>query len=129
MSAFTIYATLVWTTLDLTHPVAAGGGVASAAVRRALLPFSALVAVTATSGAFVAGAVCCIEPVPVPVLPLGAPFTLLSALVRCLPGLFRCGLDFWKYLCEECVAKPRLPTSPTAVFGVSGRQHCRQAAC
>jgi len=61
VSAFTIYATLAWTTLDLAHPkpLLAGLSQEAAAVARRVrgvaLPFGALVAVTATSGAFVAG--------------------------------------------------------------------------
>jgi cytochrome c oxidase assembly protein subunit 15 len=60
MSAFTIYGTLVWTTLSLalpTPPAAAAPAAAAAArsLRAAALPVAALVAVTAGSGAFVAG--------------------------------------------------------------------------
>lgn len=61
VSAFTIYSTLVWTSLDLAYPramLASAGEAAQHAARRIrsrVLPFSALVAVTATSGAFVAG--------------------------------------------------------------------------
>lgn len=75
-SAFAIYATLVWTTLDLARPqpilarvaesassaahaaVSAVGkaqGAAAAALRARVLPLSLLVGVTAISGAFVAG--------------------------------------------------------------------------
>lgn len=61
VSAFTIYSTLVWTSLDLAYPramLASTGEAAQHAARRIrtrVLPFCALVAVTATSGAFVAG--------------------------------------------------------------------------
>ncbi|KAG2435296.1 hypothetical protein HXX76_007372 [Chlamydomonas incerta] len=61
VSAFAIYATLTWTTLDLMYPRAATAGAAepllrsTAAARGRLLPLAALIAVTATSGAFVAG--------------------------------------------------------------------------
>jgi cytochrome c oxidase assembly protein subunit 15 len=63
VSAFSIYSVLVWTTLDLIHPktllstAGAQGAISSipAVIRSRLLPFSALVALTATSGAFVAG--------------------------------------------------------------------------
>ncbi len=61
ISAFAIYTTLVWTTLDLAYarPISAAAGTASQlaakGLRRYLLPMSALIAVTATSGAFVAG--------------------------------------------------------------------------
>ncbi|GLC33590.1 hypothetical protein PLESTB_000092600 [Pleodorina starrii] len=61
VSAFAIYATLVWTTLDLLYPRPATLGAAegvlqsTAAARRVLLPLAALIAITATSGAFVAG--------------------------------------------------------------------------
>lgn len=75
-SAFAIYATLVWTTLDLTRPspvlssvaasvsaathaaVSAAGkaqAAAAAVLRSRALPLSVLVGVTAISGAFVAG--------------------------------------------------------------------------
>ncbi len=75
-SAFAIYSTLAWTTLDLIRPapllstvVAAAGGArhaaltmaanaqaaGGAALRAAALPLAALVGVTAVSGAFVAG--------------------------------------------------------------------------
>lgn len=75
-SAFAIYATLVWTTLDLARPspllanvassasamthaaVSAAGkaqAAAAAALRARVLPLSVLVGVTAVSGAFVAG--------------------------------------------------------------------------
>ena len=56
VSAFSIYSVLVWTTLDLINPKPwwSGGG-AMASVRSRLVPFAVLVAVTATSGAFVAG--------------------------------------------------------------------------
>lgn len=75
-SAFAIYATLVWTTLDLARPTpllaslagkaaeAAHSAVAAAAkqqhaaaalLRARVLPLSVLVGVTAVSGAFVAG--------------------------------------------------------------------------
>lgn len=74
VSAFSIYSVLVWTALDLAprrYELTAGPGVgggrplmaivakeaaaASKMVRSRLLPFAALVAVTAASGAFVAG--------------------------------------------------------------------------
>lgn len=61
VSAFAIYATLVWTTLDLMYPRPATAGSpegvlrATASARGRLLPLAALIAVTATSGAFVAG--------------------------------------------------------------------------
>lgn len=60
-SAFAIYATLVWTTLGvaLPHPPAVAAGPAAARAARALaalaLPATALIGVTAVSGAFVAG--------------------------------------------------------------------------
>lgn len=60
-SAFAIYATLVWTALGLAQPyppaLAAGPSAARAAasLARVALPVAALVAVTAASGAFVAG--------------------------------------------------------------------------
>ncbi|KAL6780108.1 COX15 [Auxenochlorella protothecoides x Auxenochlorella symbiontica] len=58
-SAFAIYATLVWTTLDVARPGAGAGGAAAAAAAAALarwaLPVAGLLAVTAVSGAFVAG--------------------------------------------------------------------------
>ncbi|GFR49456.1 hypothetical protein Agub_g11516, partial [Astrephomene gubernaculifera] len=61
VSAFAIYATLVWTSLDLLYPRPATSGApesllrSTAGARRVLLPLAALIAVTATSGAFVAG--------------------------------------------------------------------------
>ena len=63
VSAFTIYSVMVWTTLDLLHPTPLLASASHAAqragrlVRSCVLPFSALVAVTATSGAFVAGGI------------------------------------------------------------------------
>ncbi|PNW86340.1 hypothetical protein CHLRE_02g082700v5 [Chlamydomonas reinhardtii] len=61
VSAFAIYATLTWTTLDLMYPRPATAGApesllrSTAGARGRLLPLAALIAVTATSGAFVAG--------------------------------------------------------------------------
>ena len=57
VSAFSIYSVLVWTTLDLIHPkpLMAASQSISGMVRSRVLPFAALVAITATSGAFVAG--------------------------------------------------------------------------
>lgn len=64
VSAFSIYSVLVWTTLDLIHPkpllssISNGGAVVASItglIRSRLVPFAALVAITATSGAFVAG--------------------------------------------------------------------------
>lgn len=61
VSAFAIYATLVWTALDLGTPrplvrnMVEAAGPWAARARGKLLPFAALVGVTATSGAFVAG--------------------------------------------------------------------------
>mmetsp|Transcript_7675 Transcript_7675/g.19050 ORF Transcript_7675/g.19050 Transcript_7675/m.19050 type:complete len:553 (-) Transcript_7675:242-1900(-) len=61
VSAFAIFATLTWTALDLGSPrplvrdMGEAAGAWAARVRGKLLPFAALVAVTATSGAFVAG--------------------------------------------------------------------------
>mmetsp|Transcript_27682 Transcript_27682/g.51123 ORF Transcript_27682/g.51123 Transcript_27682/m.51123 type:complete len:481 (-) Transcript_27682:228-1670(-) len=61
VSAFGIFTTLTWTTLDLVYPstpVAALGeaGIKAASqARRLLLPLAVLVGITATSGAFVAG--------------------------------------------------------------------------
>jgi hypothetical protein len=60
-SAFAIYAGLAWTTLSLAQPqplLASAGEVArkaTATLRGRVLPLGALVAVTAVSGAFVAG--------------------------------------------------------------------------
>lgn len=56
-SAFSIYSVLVWTTLDLIHPkpLMATSPSISGLVRSRLAPFAALVALTASSGAFVAG--------------------------------------------------------------------------
>lgn len=55
-SAFVIYATLVWTTLDLAHPkvheVKAKYGLGEAALRRRLLPLCVLLGVTAVSGPY-----------------------------------------------------------------------------
>ncbi|KAG2494105.1 hypothetical protein HYH03_007744 [Edaphochlamys debaryana] len=61
VSAFAIYATLAWTTLDLLYPAPATAGLtegvlrSTGGARRFFLPLAALIAVTATSGAFVAG--------------------------------------------------------------------------
>ena len=61
VSAFTIYSGLVWTALDLSRPkplLAAAetlGHIHGRAIRSRMLPLSLLVAITATSGAFVAG--------------------------------------------------------------------------
>ena len=61
VSAFTIYSGLVWTALDLAQPkpllaaADAVGRVHGRVIRSRMLPLSLLVAVTATSGAFVAG--------------------------------------------------------------------------
>jgi heme a synthase len=60
-SAFAIYTTLLWTTLGVAVPgplSATAGAVAAkaaAALRHRALPLSALIGVTAVSGAFVAG--------------------------------------------------------------------------
>jgi cytochrome c oxidase assembly protein subunit 15 len=61
-SAFAIYTGLVWTTLSVTAPAWAGAAgaapaaaAAAAALRRAARPVAALLALTAASGAFVAG--------------------------------------------------------------------------
>ena len=61
VSAFTIYSGLVWTALDLAQPkpllasANALGRTHGRVIRSRMLPLAALVAVTATSGAFVAG--------------------------------------------------------------------------
>lgn len=61
MSAFTIYAVLLWTTLGVALPVPLAATAPSACVgaaallRRRALPVAGLIAVTAASGAFVAG--------------------------------------------------------------------------
>lgn len=61
MSAFTIYAVLLWTTLQVALPTPPTATATAAAVqgarsvRRLALPVAGLVAVTAASGAFVAG--------------------------------------------------------------------------
>lgn len=63
VSAFAIYSTLVWTTLDLMQPkplmarahLTVNGAYGAPHVRALALPITALIAVTAASGAFVAG--------------------------------------------------------------------------
>lgn len=65
VSAFTIYATLVWTTLDLMQPTPLTAGASSVVAKASklatsrLLPLAVFVAITATSGAFVAGGRIC----------------------------------------------------------------------
>jgi heme a synthase len=58
-SAFVIYGTLVWTTLEVAMPrgiwTAAAASTAVSTLRRRALPVTAVIALTASSGAFVAG--------------------------------------------------------------------------
>lgn len=59
VSAFAIFATLTWTAFDLGSPTplirSSGSSAVASVARGRLLPFAVLVAITATSGAFVAG--------------------------------------------------------------------------